>query len=118
MKNTIAKYIIVDSSISESCNEHWEFCTKNQIPRILVIKSGIKYWEIDFDLLPINKSAKFTTSDFEEYLRPLYDLYCTYAKLPSNKFSFGNFRFRVYKNDALDIAEKLFDLIAVLSQKD
>ena len=91
---------------------------KNKIPRILIINSGIKYWVIDYDLLPINKLASFTTSDCQEYLEPLYNLYCKYAKLPSNKSSFGNFSFKVYKDDAIDIAEKLFDLLVILSQKD
>ena len=118
MENTLVKFITTNSRTTDSSHKHWEYCCTHKIPQILIINSGTKYWVIDYDLLPINKSASFTTSDFQEYLEPLYNLYCKYSKFKANKSSFGNFSFRVYKKDAIDIAEKLFDLIVILSQRD
>lgn len=117
MENSLVKFIYAKNRTTDSSHEHWEYCCNNKIPRILIINSGTKYWVIDYDLLPVNKSASFTTSDCEEYLIPLYDLYCKYSKQPLNKSSFGNFSFKVHKEDAPDIAEKLFDLLVLLSKR-
>ena len=108
MGKVLVKFIVSCSRTTDASHQHWEYCRNNKIPRIFVIPSGIKYWEIDFDILPINKSVRFTTSDCESCIEPLYNHYCKNAKLPVNKSSFGNFSFRVYKDDAPGIAEKLF----------
>lgn len=99
-------------------NKHWEYCCTKKIPCIRINKSGTIYWKIDYELLPINKLERFWVINVDEHIHPLYKLYCKYAKLPSNKSLFGNGSFIVFKKDAPDIAEKLFDLLMLLSKRD
>jgi hypothetical protein len=118
MGNTLVKFIYTDKKDTDIRNKHWDYCCVNKIPHIIVIKSSTKYWEIDYELLPINKLERFWVINVDEHIRPLYKLYSQYTKIPSNKSLFGNGSFIVFKKDAPDIAEKLFDLLMLLSKRD
>lgn len=65
---------------------------------------------------------RFVIINYAEHIMPLYELYIKYANLPSSKISAAgggrNLVFKVHKKDATDIAEKLFDLLVLLSIRD
>ena len=118
MENTFVKFFYDSKKDNDNYNKHWEYCCAKKIPCIRINKSGTIYWKIDYELLPINKLERFWVINVDEHIRPLYKLYCKYAKLPSKKSLFGNGSFIVFKKDASDIAEKLFDLLMLLSKRD
>jgi hypothetical protein len=118
MGNKLIKFIYDDKKSIDCYNNHWEYCCTQKIPCIRISKSGTKYWKIDCELLPINMLERFWVINIDEHIRPLYKLYSKYAKIPLNKSLFGNGSFIVFKKDAPDIAEKLFDLLMLLSKRD
>lgn len=122
MGNSFVKFIYEDTKDTEVRNKHWDYCCANKIPRVVIIKSGTKYWKIDFDVFPVTKMERFVIINYAEHIMPLYELYIKYTNLPSSKISAAgggrNLVFKVHKKDAPDIAEKLFDLLVLLLKRD
>jgi hypothetical protein len=122
MENSFVKFIYADTKDNDIRNKHWEYCCANKIPCIVVIKSGTKYWKIDFEVFSVTKMERFVIINYAEHIMPLYELYIKYTNLPSSKISAAgggrNLVFTVYKKDAPEIAEKLFDLLFHLSKRD
>ena len=120
MGNLLPKFIYFKKGDhNESKNEHYEYCCNNNLPFVSVETSGKKYWKIVYDTFTIKKFERFYAIKYDDYIQPFYKDYCEKVKLPLNKSSlFDNFSFIVYKEDAPDIAEKLFDLLILLSKRD
>jgi hypothetical protein len=121
MGKSLIKFIY--ESKERSYNDyHWDYCCSEKIPYIKIIKSGTKYWKIDFDLFPITKMERFVIMNYSEHILPLYELYVKYTNLPKNIYSASgggrNLVFTVLTKDAPSIAEKLFDLLMLLSKRD
>lgn len=121
MENSFIKFIYESKKKSEN-DKHWDSCCAKKIPYIKIIKSGTKYWKIDFDMFPTTKMERFEIISYSAHVIPLYELYIKYTKLPRNKYSAAggsrNLVFTVHKKDAPAIAEKLFDLLMLLSKRD
>ena len=119
MDLSFIKYVYWDK---DTDNKHWTYCCKNKIPCVSIIKAGTKYWKIEFDTASITQNERIVIVDYCDHVIPLYELYCVYSNLPSNKKSYAggtrNLVFTVFKKDAVEIAEKLFDLLFLLSQQD
>jgi hypothetical protein len=121
MEKSLIKFIYESKRKSDNDN-HWDYCSAKKIPYIKIIKSGTKYWKIDFDMFPTTKMERFVIINYSAHVIPLYELYIKYSKLPRNKYSVAggsrNLVFTVHKKDAPEIAEKLFDLLMLLSKRD
>ena len=122
MKNSLVKFIYDNEKDKDTFNKHWEYCCAQKIPCIRIIKSGTKFWQIEFDVLSVTLRERFVIMNYTEHIIPLYNLYGRYSKLPSNKYSAAgggrNLIFTVHKKDAPALAKKLFDLLELLSKRD
>lgn len=122
MKNSLIKFICERKKNTDYYNKHWEYCCSIKIPFICILQSGTKYWKMDFDVFPITKLERVTKINYAEHVIPLYDLYCKYADLPLDRSTYSgggrSLVFTVHKKDATNIAEKLFDLLMLLSERD
>lgn len=103
-------------------DNHWEYCCINSIPHIIIYKSSGKYTSIDYDAWSITKNERFTMLDFTDHVKPLYQLYSDYNKLPQSKYRLvgggRNGKITVHSEDVIQIAEKLFDFIMLLAVQD
>ena len=101
---------------------HWDYCRDNKIPYVRIIKSGTKYWKIEFDMASVTMRERFVIISYADHIIPLYKLYAKYSSLPDNKYMYvgggRNLIFTVHKKDAPDLAEKLFDLLLLLHEHD
>ena len=65
---------------------------------------------------------RFTIINFADHILPLYEMYCKYSKLTLNRYSAlggsRNLCLTVFKKDATYIADKVFDLLFILSKTD
>ncbi len=122
MSKSVIKYILVNKKGNSIYNNHWEYCRENKIPCIQILKFGTKFWQVEFDVASITMQERFVILNYSDHVIPLYELYCIYSKLPPNKYSAigggRNLIFTIFKEDATDIAEKLFDLLVILSKRD
>lgn len=119
MGNLLPKFIYYKKgNFDKSYNEFYDYCCDNNLPFVSVETSGKKYWNIVYDTFTIKKFERFYAIHYDEFIQPFYRDYCQKVKLPSHKALFGNLSFIVYKKDAPEIAEKLFDLLVILSKKD
>jgi len=119
MGNLTPKFIYYKrSKFDESHNEFYDYCCDNNLPFVSIETSGKKYWNIVYDTFTIKKFERFYAIKYDDFVRPFYKDYCAKAKLPSHKSLFGNFSFIVYKIDAQEIAEKLYDLLINLAKFD
>ena len=108
MKKTIIK---LSNNDVEKSNNHWEYCTKNNIPFISISDDG-NHSVISYDILPCRPIFK----DEEGLFNAISSMYMVYA----NKYNFVNYLliggtsaagFHVYKKDAKLLANLLYDFI-------
>jgi len=119
MENLLPKFFHYKKGrYDEGYSRFYEYCCDKNLPFISVETSGKKYWNIVYDTFTIKKFERFYAIEYDDFVRPFYEDYCEKAKLPSHKSLFGNFSFIVYKKDAPEIAERLFDLLIQLSKRD
>lgn len=122
MKTSVAKFSLRAKKTPLGIDPHWDYCCNLRIPHILITKSGTKYWEVDYDILPLTMFERFVVIDYYEYTIPFYDQYCKDYDFPLNKRAYsgsgGCLMFAVFKKDAIIFAEKLYDLLVELSLKD
>jgi hypothetical protein len=119
MENLVAKFIYYkNGNYDESHSKFYEYCCDNNLPFVSIETSGKKYWNIVYDTFTIKKFERFYAIKYDDYVRPFYKDYCEKAKLPSHKSLFGNLSFIVFKKDAPEIAEKLYDLLIYLAKLD
>ncbi len=119
MENLVTKFIYYKKgNYDESHSKFYEYCCENNLPFVSIETSGKKYWNIVYDTFTIKKFERFYAIIYDDYVYPFYKDYCEKAKLPAHKSLFGNLSFTVYKKDATEIAEKLYDLLINLAQLD
>lgn len=89
---------------------------------VIIECSGTKYWTLQFDMFPVTKLERFTVIDFGSHISPLYELYSNQVNLPAGKRhcsgGTAGLRMRVKKEDAEMLAQKLFNLLVILAQRD
>jgi hypothetical protein len=119
MGNLLPKFIYYKKgNYDERHSKFYEYCCDNNLPFVSIDTSGKKYWNIVYDTFTIKKFERFYAIKYDDFVRPFYKDYCEKTKLPSHKSLFGNFSFIVYKKDAPEIAEKLYDLLINLGKLD
>ncbi|MCB9187276.1 MAG: hypothetical protein H6601_11120 [Flavobacteriales bacterium] len=101
---------------------HWDFCWREGQPYVKLRKKGTMYWYLEFDMLPTIRFSRFSKMSFGDYFLPLYKTYAELAKLPYDKYSFVggglNAGMTVRKEDAKDLADKMFQLLVQLQKED
>lgn len=116
------KFIYQNKNRDNQYDKHWEFCCKNRLPFIRIFREGVKYCRIDYDMFPIAQLQYISIIDYSEHVISFYKNYKEKSNLPDNIFSYlGGGRylmFKIYKSDAPEIADKLFDLLVELAEKE
>ncbi len=121
MENSVVKYSLKSRNEPKGSDPHWDYCCQRRIPYVTIRKSGTKYWKVDYNVLPVIMGKRFTVISFAYSVTPLYELYCAEHNFPCKKLQPGIDRlppYEVYKADAENFAEKLFDLLKYLMVKD
>lgn len=96
---------------NEQSNSYWNHCISNKIP-FITITNKRKYSNISYDLLPckgiFNGFSELTTA-----IQSLYHIYALNKNVKEYLFAGGSSAagFNVYKEDAEELANLLFDFI-------
>lgn len=113
---------VIDSDHPVYGISHWDFCWKDGQPYVKISRSGTKYWYLQFDMLPVIKFTRFSKLSYGGYFDTLYRTYAELANLPPDKHSFVggglNAGMTVRKEDAEDLADKMFHLLVQLQKED
>jgi len=122
MENLVEKFSLRSKNTPLGIDPHWDYCCSNRVPYIRISQSGTKYWKVNYDILPLTMFERFVVIHYPDYTIPFYDQYCKDFDFPLNKQAYsgsgGCLTFTVNKKDAPAFAEKLYDLLVVLSIKD
>ena len=102
-------------------SKHWAACRENRVPFVMIERKGEEHCCISFDEMPA-MPTRGAELDYLDLLTPLYELYCQQNSYPeSMKESGGGTRngfFSVFAKDAEQLAEKLFDLLVIMTRMD
>ncbi len=122
MENSVEKFSLRSINTHIGIDPHWDYCCSNRVPYVRISQSGTKYWKVKYDILPLTMFERFVVIDYTDYTIPFYDQYCRDSNLTHSRQTYsgsgGCLMFTVYKEDATEFAEKLYDLLVVLSIKD
>jgi hypothetical protein len=100
---------------------HWLSCRESRLPFVMIDSTTGDYHTLHFDVLPTmpNRGAEL---DYLDLLEPLYDFYWKQGDYPAlAKESGGGSRngfFKVAPAEAPALAEKLFDLLVIMTKRD
>ena len=121
-ENPVIKFCLRLKNAPIGKDPHWIYCCGNRVPYVRISQSGTKYWKVNYDILPLTMFERFVVIDYTDNTIPFYDQYCQDSNLPQSRQAYsgsgGCLMFTVYKEDATEIAEKLYDLLVQLSLKD
>lgn len=122
MENSVIKFSLRPKNAPIGDDPHYDYCCNNRIPYVTIRKGGTKYWKVDYNILPLTMFERFVIIDYTDHTIPFYDKYCQDFHLPIDKKSYsgsgGCLMFTVFKEDSQEFADRLFDLLVVLSKKD
>jgi hypothetical protein len=122
LTDKVVKFYYDLRSDKNGFDQHWNYCCKNDLPFVRIIKQGKKYCSIEFDVISITKSSRLLLVDFSGQIIKFYTTYIKQSRLPVAKSLIigggSSLIFKVYSKDAEQLAELTFDLILILSKWD
>ena len=122
MENSVEKFSLRLKNTPLGIDTHWDYCCSNRVPYVRISQSGTKYWKVNYDILPLTMFERFVVIDYTDYTIPFYNQYCRDSNLAQSRQTYsgsgGCLMFTVYKEDATEFAEKLYDLLILLSLND
>ena len=121
-KPSTLSFAVVNHRTSPETKLHYQDCCQQRKPYVVVIKSGTRYWKVDYDILPVVIGERFTVLPFSDLTSSFYDQFRRTHKYPADpKHRLGQLGvapFMLRKEDAIEFAEELYGLLIQLSAKD